>query len=157
MQNPVGLQRDGCQTQESAQQPGLAAGADQHREPAGVTTAHLGQVDNKPAGAGPEQAQELLTQGRGAGSVEFANKFGDGYAAHGPGGNIQAGLARNSGVHDGAPDQVEAEQGCLMAGMPGTPARRGAMGLNGVPFPLAAGQRLRPGAGQGLAGRSPRG
>jgi hypothetical protein len=32
------------------------------------------------------------------------------YAALGPGGNIQAGMARNSGVHDGAPDQVEAEQ-----------------------------------------------
>lgn len=59
-----------------------------------------GQVDKKPLEPGRSKLRSCSR--RGAGSVEFASQFGDGYAAHGPGGNIQAGSARDSGVHDGA-------------------------------------------------------
>ena len=68
-QYPADLRWDGGQAQEPAEQPGPAAGADQHGEPAGVAEAHPGQVDDQPAGAGPEQAQELLAQAGDTGNV----------------------------------------------------------------------------------------
>jgi Protein of unknown function (DUF998) len=79
-QHPAGRRRNRGQVHETAEQPGPARGADQHREPAGVTEAHPGQVDNKPAGTGPEQAQKLVAQGSGAGNVEFAGQLGNGDA-----------------------------------------------------------------------------
>jgi hypothetical protein len=99
VQHPAGLRRNRGQAQETAEQPGAARGIDQHREPAGVTKAHPGQVDNKAAGAGPEHAEELVAQGRGAGNVEFAGQLGNGDAVRSLDGKAQAGIGRGSGVH----------------------------------------------------------
>ncbi len=82
----VDLRRNRGQAQRAAEQPGPPPGADQHGEPAGVTVAHLGQVDDKPTGTAPEQAEKLVAQGRGAGNVEFTAEFRDRGAAHGSAG-----------------------------------------------------------------------
>jgi len=65
------------QAQEPAEQPGAAPGAHQYGEAGGVGVGHAGQVDDEPAGAGAEQAEELLTQGWSAGNVELAAERGD--------------------------------------------------------------------------------
>ena len=46
----------------SAEQPGAASAAHQHRQAAGVRMLYRGQVDDQVAG-GAEQAEELLAQG----------------------------------------------------------------------------------------------
>src|SRR5260370_161719 len=76
------------QVQEPAEQPGTAPGAHQYGEAAGVGVAHAGQVDDEPAGAGAEQAEELLAQGWSAEVVELAGGRGDDTVALRPGGKL---------------------------------------------------------------------
>ena len=73
----VHLWRNRGQAQEPAEEPGAAAGADQHGKAGCVAVAHPGQVDDEPAGAGAEQAEKLLAQRRGAGDVKSAAQLGD--------------------------------------------------------------------------------
>ena len=82
------------------------AGTYQHGEAAGVAVAHLGQVDDQPAGAGAEQAEKLLAQRWGAGEVKFAAQLGDGDTTRDWGGKGQAGSGRGGGVRDEPPCQV---------------------------------------------------
>jgi hypothetical protein len=96
VQHTAYLRRNRGQTEEATEQPGAAPGTDQHREAAGVTKAHLRQVDDQPAEAGPKQAEELLAQGRDAGDVDFASQLGDSDAARSPDGKAQGGTDRGS-------------------------------------------------------------
>jgi hypothetical protein len=85
---------DRGQAQEPAEEPGAAAGADQHGKAGCVAVAHLGQVDDESAGAGAEQAEKLLAQRWGAGDVKVAAQLGDSDATRGRGGKGQAGSGR---------------------------------------------------------------
>ncbi len=56
--------RGGSEAQNAPEQPGAAIRANQHGESAGVAKTHVGQIDDEPAGVGPEHAEELVTQRR---------------------------------------------------------------------------------------------
>jgi hypothetical protein len=71
------------QAQNAAEQPDAPSRANQHGKAAGVAVPDVGQVDDEPAGIGPQDAEELLTQRGSAGNIKITSERHNGPATLG--------------------------------------------------------------------------